>query len=88
MLQLGYGLLMLLNMFGVCSFWSGSKKDRILLPSFCLFLVRYQHPTDLSLLGSKFIQVMVDPNPLRRPSAKEIVANPIFDRPQKAAKAK
>lgn len=41
-----------------------------------------------SLQFQNLLKVMLDANPLRRPSAKELVENPIFDRPQKAAKAK
>ncbi|KAI5680413.1 hypothetical protein M9H77_01640 [Catharanthus roseus] len=41
-----------------------------------------------SLQFQNLVKVMVDPDPRRRPSAKALVENPIFHRPQKAAKAK
>nr|QYW07155.1 wee1-like protein kinase [Dimocarpus longan] len=40
-----------------------------------------------SLQIQNLLKVMVDPDPVRRPSAKELVENPIFDRFQKNLKA-
>ncbi|KAK9281241.1 hypothetical protein L1049_004137 [Liquidambar formosana] len=39
-----------------------------------------------SLPFQNLLKVMVDPDPVRRPSAKEVVENPIFDRVQKIQK--
>ncbi|CAA3016766.1 wee1 kinase [Olea europaea subsp. europaea] len=41
-----------------------------------------------SLPFQNLLKVMMDPDPTRRPSARELLENPIFDRPQRTAKSK
>ncbi|KAI7728870.1 hypothetical protein M8C21_029785 [Ambrosia artemisiifolia] len=41
-----------------------------------------------SVQFQNILKAMLDPDPLRRPSAKELVANPIFNRPQRTFKTK
>ncbi|KAK3007868.1 hypothetical protein RJ639_014597 [Escallonia herrerae] len=41
-----------------------------------------------SLQLQNLLKVMMDPDPVRRPSAKELLENPIFDKPQRNSKSK